>query len=211
MSDFLLKINPFYKFLFLILFSSSITFIHSFWLNVWVFAGCMFLLLIGTRPRLWLRALKILIPVSVSAASIFMTGLLFGGGATGRFGSITAESAQAGIQLATRLYSFLGLGLLVALTTDPYELVKAMQKHARLPRKFAYGTLCALHLFPHIRTEYKNAKLAFQVRGIRLGPLSLKPIFSMLVNVFRWSETLSIAMVSKGFHEAPPSAEGKEV
>jgi energy-coupling factor transport system permease protein len=76
-----------------------------------------------------------------------------------------------------------------------------MRKDAKLPRKFAYGMLCAVNLFPYIKNEYKNAQLAYLVRGVKLGPLSLKPIFSMLVNCFRWSETLSIAMFSKGFHE----------
>jgi len=201
MSDFLLKINPFYKFVFLLVFTTVITFIHSFWLNVWVFGGSMFLLLIGAPPRKFLRALKFLLPVTVLAASLFMMGTLFGGGASGRFGSISTESTQSGLNMATRLLSFVGLGLLFSQTTDPYELVKSLQKQAKLPRKFAYGMLCAIHLLPHMKQEYQNARLAFQVRGARVGFLSLRPVFSMLVNAFRWSETLSIAMISKGFYE----------
>lgn len=201
MSDFLLKINPFYKFVFLLVFTTVITFIHSFWLNVWVFAGSMLLLLIGAPSRKFLRALKFLLPVTVLAASLFMMGTLFGGGATGRFGSISVESTQSGLNMATRLLSFVGLGLLFSQTTDPYALVKALQVHAKLPRKFAYGMLCAIHLLPHMRQEYQNARLAFQVRGLRVGALSLRPIFAMLVNAFRWSETLSVAMISKGFYE----------
>jgi len=201
MSDFLLKLNPFYKFVFLLVFTTVITFIHSFWLNVWVFGGSMFLLLIGAPPRRFLRALKFLLPVTVLAASLFMMGTLFGGGATGRFGSVSTESTQSGLNMATRLLSFVGLGLLFSQTTDPYDLVKSLQTQAKLPRKFAYGMLCAIHLLPHMKQEYQNARLAFQVRGARVGFLSLRPIFSMLVNAFRWSETLSIAMISKGFYE----------
>jgi len=198
-SDFLFKINPFYKFCFIILFSTVITFIHSFWLNIWVFAGCMFLLLIGARPRVYLKALKFLLPALVLAGSLFLTGLLFGGGADGGWGSVSVASTQSGLNMATRLLSFVAIGLLFALTTDPYDLVKSLQTHAKLPRKFAYGMLTAIHLLPHMKTEYQNAKLAFQVRGVRVGPL--KPIFAMLVSVFRWSETLSLAMISKGFDD----------
>ena len=201
MCDFLSKINPFYKFVFVIVFTTVITFIHSFWLNVWVFALSMLLLLIGARPRVFLRALKFLLPVTVLAVSLFLMGTLFGGGADGRFGSVSTASTQSGLNMATRLLSFVGIGLLFSLTTDRYELVKGMQTHAKLPRKFAYGMLCAIHLLPHMRQEYQNAKLAFQVRGIRVGIFSLRPIFAMLVNAFRWSETLSIAMISKGFYE----------
>ena len=100
-----------------------------------------------------------------------------------------------------RFFAFAGLGLLFSLTTNPYDLVKAMQKNAKLPRKFAYGMLCAINLMPYIKSEYNNAKLAFQVRGVRVSAFSIKPVFSMLVNCFRWSEVMSIAMFSKGFHE----------
>jgi len=161
----------------------------------------MFLLIAGARPRQWLRALKFLIPVTVFAFSIFMTGARFGGEATGGFGSAHLTGAQAGLNMATRFFAFAGLGLLFSITTNPYDLVKSMQKDAKLPRKFAYGILCAINLLPHIRNEYINAKLAFQVRGIKVSAFSIKPVFSMLVNCFRWSEVLSIAMFSKGFHE----------
>ena len=201
MSNFLSKINPFYKFVFIIVFSTVLTFIHTFWINVFVFITCMLLLLIGTRPKQFLKALKILIPISVLAFSLFMSGVHFGADNTGELGSLTFESTQNGLNMSVRVFAFAGLGLLLALTTDSYELVKSMQKDAKLPRKFAYGMLCAIHLLPHIKQEYKNARLAFMVRGEKISIFSLKPIFSMLVNCFQWSETLSIAMFSKGFYE----------
>jgi len=76
-----------------------------------------------------------------------------------------------------------------------------MEKDGRLSRKFAYGMMAAINLIPHMKSEYQNARLAFAVRGANVGPLSTKVIFAMLVNCFRWSEMLSIAMHSKGFHE----------
>jgi len=202
MSDFLSRLNPFYKFVFVIVFSTTLAFIRSMPLNIWVASSCVFLLLIGARPRQWLRGIKFVIAVAFFAFTIFMTGARFGTEATGGIGVSGLTDARAGILMATRFLALAGLGLLFFLTTSPYDLIKSMRKDAKLPRKFAYGILCAINLLPHIKTEYDNAKLAFQVRGIRLSPVfSLKPIFSMLVNCFRWSEVLSIAMFSKGFHE----------
>jgi energy-coupling factor transporter transmembrane protein EcfT len=91
--------------------------------------------------------------------------------------------------------------MVFSLTTNPYHFVESLQKDAKLKRKFAYGILCAFNLLPHIKNEFQNARLALQVRGVAVGPFSLKPLFSTLVNSIKWSETLSIAMQSKGFHE----------
>ncbi|MCL2381583.1 MAG: energy-coupling factor transporter transmembrane protein EcfT [Treponema sp.] len=201
MSDFLSRLNPFYKFVCIIVFSTALAFTRSMWLNIGVFGVCVFLLVAGSKPTQWLRAAKVLIPVTFFAFSIFMTGARFGGEETGGFGVARLSGAQAGLNMATRFFAFAGLGLLFSLTTNPYDLVKSMQKDAKMPRKFAYGMLCAINLLPHIKSEYKNAKLAFQVRGVKVSALSIKPVFSMLVNCFRWSEVLSLAMFSKGFHE----------
>ena len=201
MSDFLSKINPFYKFVFIIVFATVLTFWHTFWVNVLVFGVCMGLLFVGTRWSQFLKALKFMIPISFIGVSLFMSGVLFGVDTSSELGSLTFESTQNGLNMAVRVYAFAGLGLLLALTTDSYALVKSMEKDGKLPRKFAYGMLAAVNLLPHIKEEYLKARLAFMVRGEKVGLLSIKPVFSMLVNCFQWSETLSIAMFSKGFHE----------
>jgi len=201
MSDFLSRVNPLHKFVFVIVFTFVITFIHSFRLNLWVFGLSMLLLVFGVKYTQYVKAAKFLLPAVFMAFSLFVMGLFFAEGSGGVFGTVTTESTQTGFNMATRFLSFAGVGLLFALTTDPYELVKKMQKDAKLPRKFAYGMLCAVNLLPVIRTEYQNAILAFRVRGVRVGAVSPKPLFAMLVNAFRWSETLSIAMISRGFFE----------
>jgi len=201
MSNFLSKVNPFYKFVFIIVFATVLTFWHTFWVNVVVFAVCMLLLFLGAGFAQFLKALKFMIPITFIAFSLFMSGVHFGADTTSEFGSLTFESTQNGLNMAVRVYAFAGLGLLVALTTDSYELVKSMQKDGKMPRKFAYGMLAAVNLLPQIKDEYLKARLAFMVRGERVSIFSIKPVFSMLVNCFQWSETLSIAMFSKGFHE----------
>jgi len=201
MTNFLHKLNPFYKFITIGLIAIILTFIHSFTVNMWVFSISIILLIIGTKPKTWWRALKFLIPLSVIGFGIFMSGLIWGNSSASEFGTLTLTSTQSGLNMLSRFFSFAGLGLLISLTTDSFELVKSMQKDGRLPRKFAYGMLAAINLIPHMKAEYQNARLAFAVRGASAHPLSTKIIFAMLVGCFRWSEMLSIAMHSKGFHE----------
>ncbi|MCL2865010.1 MAG: energy-coupling factor transporter transmembrane protein EcfT [Lachnospiraceae bacterium] len=201
MFNFLSKINPFYKFVFIIVSSTILTFLHFLWLNVAVFGICLLLLFLGAPSKQFLKALKFLIPVSILAFSLFMSGIHFGVDASSELGSVSFESTQNGLNMSTRVFAFASLGLLFALTTDSHALIKSMQKEAKLPRKFAYGMLCAVNLLPYMKQEYQHARLAFLVRGERIHFFSLKPIFSMLVHCFQWSETLSIAMFSKGFYE----------
>ena len=199
MTNFLHTLNPFYKFITLALLATGLTFIHSFTLNMWIFGTSVALLIIGTKPATWWRALKIFVPLAVIGFGIFMSGLIWGDTTGSEFGTITHVSTQSGLNMLSRFFSFAGLGLLISLTTDSFALIKSMQKDGRLPRKFAYGMMAAINLIPHMKSEYQNARLAFAVRGASVGPLSTKVIFAMLVGCFRWSEMLSIAMHSKGF------------
>jgi len=205
MSDFLSRLNPLFKFILVIAVSTSLAITRSMQLNVGVFAACTLLMLAGARPARWLKAARFLVPVTLFAFSIFMTVARFGSEAAWGFGVDGFAENSAGLNLATRVFAFAGLGLLFSLTTAPNDLVNSMRKDAKLPRKFAYGIMCALNLLPYIRNEYANARLAFQVRGVRLSVFSPKPVFSMLVNCFRWSEVLSMAMISKGFCEESSS------
>ena len=201
MTDLLHKINPFYKFVIIAGIATALTFVHSFTVNIIVLVITFILFLVGTKPKTWLRALKFFIPLSVIGFSIFMSGVLWGDTSGQDFGTLAVATTQTGFNMLARFFSFAGLGLLISLTTDAHLLIKAMQKNGRLPRKFAYGLLAAINLIPHMKSEYQNARLAFAVRGAAVEPLSPKVLFAMLVNCFRWSEMLSTAMHSKGFHE----------
>lgn len=201
MTDLLHRINPFYKFIVIAAIATGLTFIHSFYVNIGIFLICVLLLFLGTRPRTWWRALKIFTPFAVLGFGVFMSGFLWGEtSSAANLGTVQLSSRQTGLNMLSRFISFAGLGLLISLTTDAFELVKAMQKNG-LPRKFAHGMLAALNLIPHMKAEYDAARLAFAVRGAAVSPVSPKIIFAMLVNCFRWSEMLSIAMHSKGFKD----------
>lgn len=201
MTNFLFKINPFYKFVVIGGVATGLTFVHSFVVNIVIFIICIALLLIGSKPKTWWRFLKIFIPLSIVGFGMFMSGVLWGDSSGSELGTVTVSSLQSGYNMLSRFLSFASLGLLLSLTTDSFELVKSLQKDGRLPRKFAYGMMAAINLIPHMKSEYKNARLAFAVRGASVGPLSIKVLFAMLVNCFRWSEMLSVAMHSKGFHK----------
>ena len=187
MFNYLSKINPFYKFVTVITLALALTFTSSVLLNVVTFLVCFFLLLTGSKKML--SALKILIPILFMALGMYISGVNFGG------------TQQSGWFLATRIIAFSGFGMVFSLTTEPYEFMKSLRKDAKLPRKYAYGILCAFNLVPYIRNEYQQARLALEVRGVRGGMFSTKPLFSMLVNSIRWSEMLSMAMQSKGFND----------
>ena len=186
MFNYLYKINPFYKCVTVIVLAIALTFTSSVVLNVGTFLVCLMLLITGSNKIL--SALKFCIPMLLLAAGLFISGTNFGG------------TGQSGLLLATRVIAFTGFGMVFSLTTDPYAFMRSLQKDAKLPRKFAYGILCAFNLVPYIKNEYNNARLALAVRGVKLSAFSMKPLFSMLVNSIRWSEMLSMAMQSKGFN-----------
>ena len=193
------KVNPFYKCIAVVLLAVILSFTYSIILNVVVFSISVLLILTGSRRII--TALKFILITTFPAVGYLITGLFFSSDNGTGMASIAVSSLNTGLNLATRMYAFVGLGMVFALTTDPYSFVESLQKTAKLKRKFAYGILCAFNLIPYIKDEYLNAKLALQVRGVKVGFFSLKPLFSMLVNSIRWSESLSIAMQSKGFYE----------
>lgn len=196
---YLFKVDPLYKCVCVMVGAIMLSFTYSITLNACVFLISMLLILTGSN-RIF-TALKFVLAAFLPATGYLITGLYFG---TDRVADsfISVSSFMTGINLATRLFAFAGLGMIFSLTTDPYDFMKSLQKKAKLPRKFAYGILCAFNLMPYIKDEFQNARLALQVRGVRLGLFSLKPVFSTLVNCIRWSETLSMAMQSKGFNDS---------
>ena len=181
------KINPFYKCVTIVILAVLLTFTSSTMLNMATFFVCVILLVTGSNKLL--AALKLSIPMLFIATGLYISGTNIGG------------TQQTGLFLATRVIAFMSLGMLFSLTTDSYAFMKSLQKDAKLPRKFAYGILCAFNLVPYIKNEYHNARLALAVRGVKLSVFSLKPLFSVLVNSIRWSEMLSMAMQSKGFDD----------
>ena len=185
-------------------------------LNLLVFIVCMLLLVFfsDAAPR---RIITILIPALIAAFGLFMMGLYYARGSSVtdvRLENISAvpyairaamsQNLYTAMQLSTRLLAYAGMGILFALTTDGEYFIASLMHQCALSPKFAYGLLAAFHLMPVMVREYRNVRIAFAVRGIPAHPLSLKPMFTMLVNSIRWSESAAMAMESKGFCAKAP-------
>ena len=188
-----------------------LSFQYLVWLNLAVLICSVVLLVFFSRARLKMAA-AILIPAFVAAFGMFMMGLYYAQGSSLQVSELAnfstapyavraamSTNLATGLQLATRLLAFDGLGVLFVLTTDSEYFVSRLMHQCGLPPKFAYGILAALHLMPNLQREFKQVRLAFAARGIRVTICSLKPIFTMLVNSIHWSESVAMAMESKGF------------
>lgn len=204
---FMEKINPLWKMGTILISAVLMMFNTKIILNITVFAVCMILILFfskGSKKKLIIT----LMPIVIVMASLFMAGyknadqgavLQYAIGSSPLGSFIDNIPVYTGLQLSTRVLGYVGLGLLFALTTPPYDFILSMMHQGHIKPKFAYGILAAYHLIPTIGEELEDAKLAFKVRGIKVSPFSMKPFFAAMVNCIRWSENLAMAMESKGF------------
>lgn len=203
---FMNRLNPFYKAVTVLTAGLILTFSYLISLNLAVCGVCLVLLLVFSRIRIR-TMLGLLTPALLAAVSLFMTGLLHSG--TGGADLAGSENFQVAMneslsfynamQLSTRVLAFAMLGILFALTTDAELFIQSLMHQCHLPPKFAYGILAAFHLMPHIGEEYHNAELAYRARGIGVNRFSMKPLFAAMVSCIRWSESVAMAMESKGF------------
>lgn len=206
-------LNPFYKAAAILICGLLLSFRYSLLLSILVFTSSMMALIVFSKAE-FSSVLKILAPALITAVSLFLTGFWFtnAGTDTGAAQSVSASgnlnfasavtaghSIYNSLQLAMRVLAFAGLGMVFALTTDGEEFVASLIHQGKVPPKFAYGVLAAFHLLPDIKKEYQDTRLACEVRGMKLSPFSLKPVFTALVNAIRWSESVAMAMESKGF------------
>ncbi|MCD7907130.1 MAG: energy-coupling factor transporter transmembrane protein EcfT [Clostridium sp.] len=201
------RLNPFYKAVTILVCGLLMSFSYSVELSLAVFGLCLAALLFASRARA-ASIVKIMIPAVGAALRLFFGGVWITRGAAGpaaqgslnfALAAASSRSLYNALQLGSRVLAFAGLGILFALTTDGEVFVASLIHQGKIPPKFAYGVLAAFHLLPEIRKEYDDARLACQVRGMKLSPLSLKPAFTALVNGIRWSESVAMAMESKGF------------
>lgn len=211
------RLNPAWKLLTLILASLLLSFSYILPLNLMVFGFCLLgvLLTPGVHYR---RLLLGLIPFLLAAAGMFMTALLFPahpatGEVVGTYvGNLLFDTQlNNALKLASRILAYGGLGMLFAFTTDSQELILGLMQQFRLPPKFAYGILAAYHFFPRIQEEYELVGAALKVRGIRTHPLSTLRLMPMLARALQRSESLAMAMESRGFEDGAPRSEAFRV
>ncbi|MCD7764738.1 MAG: energy-coupling factor transporter transmembrane protein EcfT [Lachnospiraceae bacterium] len=205
------KLNPSVKMFTVLICAILLSVQYLVSLNVTVFLISLFLLTFFSNARMK-QVLTILIPAFIAAFGLFVTGLYYARGSSIDVTELESLSAvpyavraamstnlYTAMQLSTRLLAYAGLGILFALSTDGEFFISSLMHQCHLPPRFAYGILAAIHLMPTMTREFSNVKLAFRTRGMRVHWYSLKPIFTMLVNSIRWSESVAMAMESKGF------------
>lgn len=211
MIDAMEKVNPSMKLITGMIAVILLAFQYIIPLNISVFAVSMLLVIFFSKVK-FKRLLFILIPALFAAFGLFLMGLYYA-----KNNSVTAQELsdlsalpymlrssmsqnfKTALQLSTRILAFAGIGTLFALTTDGEHLTASLIHQCKLKPKFAYGVLAAVNLMPNISSELQKVKLAYNVRGFKVSSLSFKVIFTMMVNSIRWSESVAMAMESKGF------------
>jgi energy-coupling factor transport system permease protein len=127
---------------------------------------------------------------------------------------LTTGGLLAGLATGLRLVAIALPGLVVALVTDPVELADALVQQARVPPRFAYGTLAALRLAPLLAREWQVLGRARRARGLDAGRnpatalrLFAGRAFALLVGAVRHGTRLATAMDARGFDaDVPRSA-----
>lgn len=207
------SLNPGYKLLSLMIASLLLSLTFHVRLNLLISTLCLIVTFCTpgvNRKRLALG----LFPFFLAALGMFTAGFCFGtkgetaGVELSLFGQDTlyAGNLTTAMQLSSRILAYGSLGMLYAFTSNAFELVMSLMQQFHLPPKFAYGILAAYHFFPVVREEYAVVGAALKVRGVRAGPLSVKRLLPMLVQAMERSESLAMAMESRGFQENEPRA-----
>jgi len=201
------KINPTVKFFAVIAAAVLTAFNFSLFWNLALIGFCLAAMILAKAN--FKRLLWILLPITLVAVSLFMATYL-NGRAAGEVGaggesfftmSIHGASLRDAAALSLRIYAYAFLGMLFSLTTGSNDLCYSLMQQLKIRPKFAYSVLAAFNLLPALQKEYGQILLAYKVRGDRVSPLSPKVAFSALVNTMHYSESLAMAMESKGFDE----------
>ncbi len=200
------KMNPTVKMIMVLVCAVILGFNRSVAVNLTVTGICLFCILFLTK-RSRRNFPRVLLPILFLVLVMFMTGYRNGAGAGSDAGyymftagkTASNNPVYIGLKMSSRVLAYASLGMFFTFTTDNLDFIQSLMQQGHMKPKFAYGILAAFHLIPQIGQELSDARLAFRVRGIRQSPISLKPFFAAMVNCMRWSETLAMAMESKGF------------
>ncbi len=124
---------------------------------------------------------------------------------------VTSGSAFDGLGIALRALGVALPGIVVLASTDPVDLADSLVQQAKVPAKFAYGTLAALRLMPLLSQEWDYLGMARRARGLDAGrsPVAglrifASQVFALLVVAIRRGTRLATAMDARGFDSGLP-------
>lgn len=199
------RLNPVVKCLLVLIPAIVSSFQYNMPLNLlWI--GLSLVLMLQSRVQ-WKKMVIGYSMATLAAIGVFMTGFLYQSrtsaySPTGLLGQLSLTSNTAyGAELAVRVICFASLGMSFSFTTNMLDFVSSLEQQVKLPAKFSYGILAAFHLVPVIPYEFKKIRQAFLARGIKPFLFSPQLLTPFLIKAVRWSESLAIAMESRGFDE----------
>lgn len=175
------------------------------WTEMLSIAGLSLLLFVGCsglpfRQYLWFIPVLLFIFTTVAIPLIF-----YGDGTTTiyRLGPIhiSEESLKHGVLIALRTTSLSIWSFLFALTTRPLFLFYSLMQQYRLPPKYAYAFLAALHLIPQLKKELDQRRMTAKMYNYqyRIRESLLFYSLPVLSQAIRKAYQTAIAMEVKGF------------
>ena len=109
------------------------------------------------------------------------------------------------MSLALRVLAIATVGAVFALTTDSTKLVDSLVQQARVPERFAYGTLAAYQAIPRFAEDLATLRQARRIRGLS-GGWHPRLLVSLLVLAIRHGDRKALAMDARAFGSVPRSA-----
>ena len=118
---------------------------------------------------------------------------------------ITEQALMSGVSIGLRVLAIASVGAVFALTTDSTKLVDSLVQQARVPERFAYGTLAAYQAIPRFGEDLATLRQARRIRGLR-GGWHPRLLVSLLVLAIRHGDRKALAMDARAFGSVPRSA-----
>jgi energy-coupling factor transport system permease protein len=118
---------------------------------------------------------------------------------------ITEQALMSGVSIGLRVLAIASVGAVFALTTESTKLVDSLVQQARVPERFAYGTLAAYQAIPRFAEDLATLRQARRIRGLR-GGWHPRLLVSLLVLAIRHGDRKALAMDARAFGSVPRSA-----
>jgi energy-coupling factor transport system permease protein len=118
---------------------------------------------------------------------------------------ITEQALMSGVSIGLRVLAIASVGAVFALTTEPTKFVDSLVQQARVPERFAYGTLAAYQAIPRFAEDLATLRHARRIRGLR-GGWHPRLLLSLLVLAIRHGDRKALAMDARAFGSVPRSA-----
>ena len=193
-SSLLIRLNPVVKLVWLILLSAQILMFRNVQVEIALFMLILLLFRISKINLLTLQGSKFVI---ITAALIGLIQLLFnheGIPLVTIFGiNITKVGLTKAVFISTRFLSFILLGYLFVITTEPNTFVYSLMRIG-LPYRIGFSLITALRLIPIFSNEAHNIFYAQVTRGVNYR---IFPLGKFIQNVSQFLKVLLISMLKK--------------